>query len=303
MAMHYRELGVPVAVGIGGTIDFLAGRVKRAPVWMQHAGIEWVYRLCQEPRRLFRRYAADLSYFGRALLRQYRAMRPRTSANQRSMRTPVVRADDRWQKVQIGPCLDRGSIERDAAGWQELAVSERHCLLDLEAVEAVDSTGLAALVRLQKQLRRAHRNVVLLSPSASVRRALRTMRLGHFFEIATDAPAARAAVARWRRERRGFKRGAAAGALAWLGEVTTENAEQIWQRTWAAINSAHFHGKSWIIDLAAVRFMDTSGLKLLLRAAEAARRCGVRLRFNGPSAAVRHVLRLANLEHLLDEFA
>ena len=43
-------------VGVGNSFSFLAGDVKRAPVWMQHIGMEWVHRLLQEPRRLFRRY-------------------------------------------------------------------------------------------------------------------------------------------------------------------------------------------------------------------------------------------------------
>lgn len=67
MAMNYRTLGVPVMIGVGGTIDLLAGRLKRAPVWMQRAGCEWIFRLGQEPRRLFKRYAGDLWHFSRAL--------------------------------------------------------------------------------------------------------------------------------------------------------------------------------------------------------------------------------------------
>jgi len=67
MAMNCRALGVPVMMGVGATIDFLAGRVKRAPAWMRGAGLEWLFRLGQEPRRLCRRYAADLWYFGPAL--------------------------------------------------------------------------------------------------------------------------------------------------------------------------------------------------------------------------------------------
>jgi N-acetylglucosaminyldiphosphoundecaprenol N-acetyl-beta-D-mannosaminyltransferase len=63
IAMHYRELGVPVVAGVGATIDFLAGRVKRAPLWMQHAGMEWIFRLACEPRRLFRRYMSRISAF------------------------------------------------------------------------------------------------------------------------------------------------------------------------------------------------------------------------------------------------
>ncbi|MCC6173987.1 MAG: WecB/TagA/CpsF family glycosyltransferase [Chloroflexi bacterium] len=50
---------VSVAMGVGGTLDLLAGRVSRAPVWMQRAGLEWLFRLLQEPRRLWRRYIVD----------------------------------------------------------------------------------------------------------------------------------------------------------------------------------------------------------------------------------------------------
>lgn len=47
---------VPFAMGVGGTFDVAIGRVKRAPRWMQRAGLEWFYRFLQEPRRMFRRY-------------------------------------------------------------------------------------------------------------------------------------------------------------------------------------------------------------------------------------------------------
>lgn len=45
-----------VAVAVGGSLDFAAGRVRRAPPWMSRAGLEWLFRLAQEPRRLARRY-------------------------------------------------------------------------------------------------------------------------------------------------------------------------------------------------------------------------------------------------------
>jgi len=61
--MHARELGVPVSIGIGGTFDLIAGATRRAPAWMQRAGLEWLYRLLQEPRRLWRRYLGTNSIF------------------------------------------------------------------------------------------------------------------------------------------------------------------------------------------------------------------------------------------------
>jgi N-acetylglucosaminyldiphosphoundecaprenol N-acetyl-beta-D-mannosaminyltransferase len=54
IARHRLTLGVPVSMGVGGTLDVLAGRVRRAPPWVQRAGLEWAYRLLQDPRRRWR---------------------------------------------------------------------------------------------------------------------------------------------------------------------------------------------------------------------------------------------------------
>jgi N-acetylglucosaminyldiphosphoundecaprenol N-acetyl-beta-D-mannosaminyltransferase len=50
---------VPFAMGVGGTFDVAIGRVRRAPLWMQKAGLEWFFRFLQEPKRMFRRYFID----------------------------------------------------------------------------------------------------------------------------------------------------------------------------------------------------------------------------------------------------
>ena len=56
IAKYIRPLDIPVAVGIGGSFEILSGEVNRAPQWMQAAGLEWSYRLFQDPGRLWRRY-------------------------------------------------------------------------------------------------------------------------------------------------------------------------------------------------------------------------------------------------------
>lgn len=50
------KLGVDFVMGVGGTFDVVAGKVKRAPQWMQKAGLEWLYRVMQEPGRMWKRY-------------------------------------------------------------------------------------------------------------------------------------------------------------------------------------------------------------------------------------------------------
>ncbi len=57
MAAHLERLGVPALVGVGAAFDFLSGRKPQAPRWVQRSGLEWLFRLATEPRRLWRRYA------------------------------------------------------------------------------------------------------------------------------------------------------------------------------------------------------------------------------------------------------
>jgi N-acetylglucosaminyldiphosphoundecaprenol N-acetyl-beta-D-mannosaminyltransferase len=56
MASHVNRLNASVLVGVGAAFDFLAGSKKQAPLWMQRNGLEWLFRLATEPRRLWRRY-------------------------------------------------------------------------------------------------------------------------------------------------------------------------------------------------------------------------------------------------------
>ena len=69
MGRNAAKLDVGAMIGIGGTFNFIAGCVKRAPKWMQKSGLEWIYRIIQEPGRLWRRYAYGLVKFGWLSLR------------------------------------------------------------------------------------------------------------------------------------------------------------------------------------------------------------------------------------------
>lgn len=67
---HQGAMQVPFAMGVGGSFDVVAGKVKRAPRWMQRAGLEWFYRFLQEPRRMFRRYFVEDAAFFWLLLKE-----------------------------------------------------------------------------------------------------------------------------------------------------------------------------------------------------------------------------------------
>lgn len=63
------QLGVDFVMGVGGTFDVVAGKVQRAPEWMQKAGLEWLYRVIQEPGRMWKRYLVTNSSFAWLLIK------------------------------------------------------------------------------------------------------------------------------------------------------------------------------------------------------------------------------------------
>ena len=74
IARYLEQLGVPVAIGVGGTFDVLAGLRRDTPPWMRGRGLEWFYRLMQNPRSLWRRYLTTNTWF------IYRVLRARLGA-------------------------------------------------------------------------------------------------------------------------------------------------------------------------------------------------------------------------------
>ncbi len=72
LAQYKDKINVPFLMGVGGSIDIKAGITKRAPLWMQRCGLEWFYRLLQEPRRMFGRYLTTNSRYVMLLFKEWR---------------------------------------------------------------------------------------------------------------------------------------------------------------------------------------------------------------------------------------
>jgi N-acetylglucosaminyldiphosphoundecaprenol N-acetyl-beta-D-mannosaminyltransferase len=72
----FRErLNAPVLIGVGAAFDMHAGKLRQAPRWIQRSGFEWVYRLCMEPRRLWKRYLKNNPLFAALLIGQAMGLR------------------------------------------------------------------------------------------------------------------------------------------------------------------------------------------------------------------------------------
>jgi N-acetylglucosaminyldiphosphoundecaprenol N-acetyl-beta-D-mannosaminyltransferase len=74
------RIGPILSIGVGGSLDFVAGHVRRAPAWMSRAGLEWLFRLLQEPRRMWRRYLVEDPAFIVIVARSYRRARREPSS-------------------------------------------------------------------------------------------------------------------------------------------------------------------------------------------------------------------------------
>ena len=70
IANNKDALNATLMVGIGGAFEVMAGLAKRAPIWVQKAGLEWLYRFIQEPKRLFRRYFIEAPLFIPLIIKQ-----------------------------------------------------------------------------------------------------------------------------------------------------------------------------------------------------------------------------------------
>jgi N-acetylglucosaminyldiphosphoundecaprenol N-acetyl-beta-D-mannosaminyltransferase len=305
IAMHYRALGVPVVAGVGATIDFLAGKVPRAPIWMRRSGLEWIYRLIQEPRRLFRRYLKDLWVFGCSILAQwwaleFRLARSHPTAKTRSFSSNCL-SDAPLQVAFCPTMLDASAARADALNITRLIDDGRDCFLQMASVSSMDSTGVGYLIGLRKQLRNIGRELVLIAPSAPVHRALKVMRINEFFLSAADLPSAHYLLQVRGREQTAavtLRTAAAVTPLLWQGEITAANAAQVWENTRAYLEAPR-PDRQLALDLSGVRFIDSSGLGLLIRAKKLAHQQGANLAFKGIPPAVKNVIQIARLEKFL----
>ncbi len=148
--MHSRRLGVPVSIGIGGSMDMLVGDVRRSPEWMQRNGLEWLGRCVQEPTRLMPRYTRNflgltirlpLAFF--ANLTQIRRQRP-------SVVSKVCEPGIIQMHVD-------GNLERDICSKLVTAVNEciqdgKLLIVDLKGLAYADADGLGALLDARQRM-------------------------------------------------------------------------------------------------------------------------------------------------------
>lgn len=112
-ADEHRELPVKVILGVGGSFEMIAGFVKRAPVWCQNAGFEWLWRLAMEPGRLWKRYLVGNSQFVWRVGAQW--LRQKLSGTTAAVGTPIPMRAESADVGQI-EAASRATQNGQAAG-------------------------------------------------------------------------------------------------------------------------------------------------------------------------------------------
>jgi N-acetylglucosaminyldiphosphoundecaprenol N-acetyl-beta-D-mannosaminyltransferase len=169
--LHRERLQVPVCIGVGGTLDFLAGATVRAPEWMQKSGLEWFHRLAHEPKRLWRRYTKDIVQFSKFISLQLWTMRRRRITTEARI-TEVVLED--CTVLSLVGSLD-ASLVRNLQWKANQALNNStptHLILDLQATTDLDSAILGTLLNLPKRAAFVDREVRLVGVPPHLRSIL-----------------------------------------------------------------------------------------------------------------------------------
>jgi N-acetylglucosaminyldiphosphoundecaprenol N-acetyl-beta-D-mannosaminyltransferase len=301
IGMYGRDLGAPVMIGVGGTLDFIAGSMRRAPDWMQRLGLEWLYRLLQEPRRLWRRYVIDLFGFSLFFARQWWAMRGRRPPAALLPFSALVLLDQ-GQGEQVALVSVEGHLDvqynehfKQLCG-QALAATP-HVVVNMERARFLDSSIVGTLVALAKQADEAGGELRLAAVPENVRRTLNMLRLERFFIIdesvdqaLEQAPANREAPllqrtgvwSVWRTPRR----------------VDATTAPALGEQAGALLVESGF----LILDFEETDFLTSAGLAVLVQLQRRAQERGGVLRLVVRNPDVMRVLKLVRFDRVFEIF-
>lgn len=296
---HHRETGIPLSIGVGASLDFITGKQKRAPRWMQKTGLEWFWRMAGNPSRLVARYGKDLVFLLKAALRQAQTQRRREriadTVGDRPARTPEPNAVTRieWS----------GGLQQ--AGLLGAPVPENvssPVLLDASRVTFSDSSGLGRLALLVRICRAAGQLLVVVNPSMTFRTAIRAARMDSLFPVVESETAALALIAEQGASRVVHKEGA--DGVVWVSFKRSLDApyhDEMMSILESSISSPKaFH--SLVVDLNQVDFIDSRAVGGLIKAWKLMTARGGDIFLSGVNPAVREIIALLRLDKVLAEW-
>lgn len=304
-ARNAPRLKVPVSIGIGGTFEFIVGTVSRAPNWVQQAGLEWIYRIMMEPRRLWKRYAVGLAKFGLhawPAISAYRKGRARYAVHASNLGNagPVMRMEEDVCIIAMPNRLDALAAKKLEPVIDESGKQYRHLIFSFEQVELVDSSGLGFLVGLWRRNLEQGRPLNLVAVSPTIFEFFRFNRVADLFRerLFSDQ---KQAIQRIRQDNPGARLPA---AVSYLQNGTAILALR-GRLDAAAMKKfpfddvlAQLDGRDCIMDLTGLDFADSSGLVAFHRIQRHVIGDGHTCTLCAPNDAILQLLRLTRFDRL-----
>lgn len=292
--MHRHHLKVPVCIGIGGTFDFISGNIARAPQWVQTIGMEWLYRLCQEPKRLWKRYTQDFWHFGRYFALQWWTGRPIGGQKARIATSSIGNVE----VISIlGALTDElnDTFQRCA----DSALNEGNTVvLDFADCKRVDVAAMGTLINLPKRAAHVGKDVLLVRPNQSVLRALKHASILSLYSVQTSMAEAMS-LASGRPFAMNMTENARSVVITLMGRADINGATQL---------DTHLHSvkadTQVVMDTRDVDYVDSAMLAVLRRQADRLGAGGGRLELVLGNA-LRNKMVLENLMtrfHIIDNF-
>lgn len=178
------RLKVPVSIGIGGTFEFITGSVARAPLWMQKSGTEWIFRITQDPKRLWKRYVVGFFKFGIMIwpaILYYRYRRYLFALGPQPKAKPLQGGTDMAVFAMPGR-IDAASLDGLGTKLDEIIEKNQNIVMNFGNVLFIDSSGLGFLIRKWRQTNEKGKKLYLVAVNRYVKHFLRLNRLWDVFQ-------------------------------------------------------------------------------------------------------------------------
>lgn len=179
------RLKVPVSIGVGGTYEFIVGTVKRAPKWMQKSGLEWVYRITKDPKRLWKRYFVGLFKFSIHALplisnkkNTYTTLK--TEKTQKNEINTLHIKSKKTKFILLPSDLTSNNTRDLYYKYNETSLETKIIVFDLSNINQIDGTGLSTLIRTCNHIDIHKQRVQFIGITPEINRILQKHRLFDF---------------------------------------------------------------------------------------------------------------------------
>ena len=303
---------VPVIIGVGGTFEFISGKTARAPLWVQKSGLEWIFRISQDPKRLWKRYIIDFFKFGLLILPSildYRYQKIRFMLLNRSDRNHSFEESfltearsNTIELLHLGSILDAQQIHRLKNKINTLIKKADVIVLDMGKLSFINSAGIGFLLFIWRKIEGTKKKWRITGVKEPVKRTLKLMRVWGIFEdfMHNDLEDALIDLCKYSQsnrlncfllDREKYYLFFIVGSLDLAGIETSGKLDLL-------LNALSNNQKDCILSVRGLDFMDSSGLAVILKLLRKLSQSGNRLILTQVQPQVKQVLKISKIEKL-----